>query len=203
MTAERTERRPRTPVKGLPARLRERRLATGIGAVALVAAIAVGLGSWWWGGDEAGVPTTDERPARVVNEAGGYSLVAPQGWAVARDGRTTTVTSPNRDAVLTAGVGGTGPLPEAAALFYQQVARNYDDFTPIGVEGQRIAGRSALLWAGSGTNDNDVGVRFLAITVENQPRHFAISYFTANDPATRSLLPQVTSVVESFRSLRS
>lgn len=186
-----------TQKTGLLARLRERKVATLIGLVAIVAAIAVGATALLV--DES--PTADG-PATIVNEAGGYSLVAPQGWDVTEEERTTKITSPDGAAVLTAGLGERGPLEDAAAVFFQKVARNYTDFSPLGVQGQQIASRPALLWAGKGTNANDVGVRFLAITIENQPRHYAISYFTADDSDTATLLPQVTSVVDSFRPLR-
>ncbi len=186
-----------TQKKSLSARLRERKVATLIGVVALVAAIAVGAVALLV--DRS--PTADG-PARIVNEAGGYSLVAPQGWDVAEDERTTTITSPDGAAVLTAGLGEKGPLEGAAALFFQKVARNYDDFEPVAVQGQRIGSRPALLWAGKGTNANDIGVRFLAITIEDQPRNYAISYFTADDPGGAALLPQVNSMVDSFRPLR-
>ncbi|MGI9064381.1 MAG: hypothetical protein ACR2FQ_11310 [Pseudonocardiaceae bacterium] len=185
-----------TQKTSLAARLRERKVATLIGVVALVAAIAVGVTVLLV--DES--PTADG-PATILNETGGYSLVAPQGWEVAEQDRTTTVTSPNGDAVLTAGRGEVGPLEDAAAVFFQKVARNYTDFSPIGVQGQRIGSRPALVWAGKGTNANDVGVRFLAITIEDRPRNYAITYFTADGSETRTLLPQVNSVVDSFRPL--
>lgn len=186
-----------TQKKSLAARLRERKIATLIGVVALVAAIAVGAIALLV--DES--PTADG-PAMIVNEAGGYSLVAPQGWDVTEEERTTTITSPDGAAVLTAGLGEKGPLEDAAALFFQKVARNYTDFSPLAVQGQRIASRPALLWAGKGTNANDVSVRFLAITIEGRPRNYAISYFTADGPEGSAVLPQVTSVVDSFRPLR-
>ena len=168
------------------------RLPVTPAVLAVIAAVlALVAGAAWWVLDDE-----DE----VVNEAGGYSVVVPEDWAVQQKDRTTTLSSPDKEVVIRFGLGEQGPLPEAAALFFQRVGRNYRDVHLLGVQAEQVGPRLALAHAGLGTNDRGVRLRFLAITVQNQPRNFGITVFTPANSDPLAVLPRVNRVVETFRA---
>ncbi len=169
------------------------RLPVTPAVLAVIAAVlALAAGAAWWALDDE-----DE----VVNEAGGYRVVVPEEWEVQQKGRATTLSSPDKQVVIAIGIGERGPLPEAGALFYQKVGRNYRDVQLLGVQAEQVGPRSALAYAGLGTNDRGVRLRFLAITVQNQPRNFGITVFTPANSDPQAVLPRVNRVVETFRAL--
>lgn len=181
-----------TTLKALPSRLRERPILTVVGVIAVVLAIALGTTALFVGNE------VDTR--EVFNEAGGYSLQVPEDWVDTKRGTATTVSSPDKETVLAADVGPPGPLADASALILQQVGRNYGGVQILGLQRQQIGGRAALVWAGTGTNSKNVRVRFLAITVENQPANYAMSVFTAAGSDPERVLPRVNTIVGSFRA---
>lgn len=158
----------------------------------MAAVLALAAGAAWWVLDDE-----DE----VVNEAGGYRVVVPEEWEVQQNGRTTTLSSPDKEVLIRIGIGEQGPLPEAAALFFQKVGRNYRDVKLLGIQAEQVGPRLALAHAGTGTNTRGVRLRFLAITVQNQPRNFGITVFTPANSDPQAVLPRVNRVVETFRAL--
>lgn len=176
-------------------RLRKRPVLTSIAAVALV--LALGLGVTALVLDDDSTPDSDA----VVNRAGGYQLMAPEGWDVTKEGPITKLTSPRKDALISVGTGNPGPLHAAGALFFQQVGRHYENTKLTGVEGQQVGPRPALVYGGLGVNKQNVKINFLAITVEAKPTNYAISVFTAADSNPQEVLPRVNSVVDTFRAL--
>jgi hypothetical protein len=182
------------PITRFFSRLRQRPVLTSIAAIALTLALAVGITGAVLGGD-------GDDSGAVVNEAGGYRLMAPDGWKVSQQGPTTKLTSPGKQAVVSVGTGNPGALQDAGALFFQQVGRHYENPKLTGVEGKQIGSRPALVYGGLGINDEKVKIKFLAITVQGKPRNYAISVFTAADSDPQQVLPKVNSVVGSFRPL--
>lgn len=180
--------------KNLFSRMRARPIISLVGVVALV--IAAGLGVTAWALDDDSIDTTE-----IVNQAGGYRLEVPEDWQSTQRGRTTTVTSPGKEALLRVGAGAAGPLPKAGAILFQQVRRNYRDVQLLGVDGKEIGGKPALVYAGIGTNRNNARVRFLAITVAHQPTNYGISVVTGAGSDPQIILPRVNTVVGSFRTL--
>jgi hypothetical protein len=81
------------------------------------------------------------------------------------------------------------------------VASNYRDVQVIPPEARDVGPQPALIYGGIGNNAKNTQIRFLAITVQNDPTNYAIAVFTAaaSDPAV--VLPPVNQVVESFRAL--
>jgi hypothetical protein len=181
-------------MKTLLTRLRTRPIPSLIAVVALVLATGFGVLAWMW--------NSNAETNEVVNTAGGYRIHVPAEWSVTQDDRTTNVTSPEGDTLISFGVGRTtGPLPVASTLFFQQVASNYRDVQVFPPDAKKVGPLNALVYGGLGTNKQDAKVRFLAITVESTPNNFGITVFTeANtDPATT--LPVVNQIVDSFRKL--
>ncbi|MQA13586.1 MAG: hypothetical protein GEV09_05260 [Pseudonocardiaceae bacterium] len=179
-------------------RLRERPVLTSIAAVALVLAAGLAITAWTLGGSG----DDDFGSEKVVNTAGGYQIMVPGDWKASQQGPTTTVTSPGKHAALTASTGNPGPLHEAGALFFQQVGRHYKDVKLTGVQGEKVGPRPALVYGGTGLNDKNVRVNFLAITIEAQPVNYAVSVFTAADSDAQQVLPRVNNIVDTFRTLQ-
>ncbi|MDQ3762390.1 MAG: hypothetical protein M3460_12115 [Actinomycetota bacterium] len=176
-------------------RMRSRPIISLIGVVALLAAGVFGVIALVGDGSDT-VETLE-----VVNTAGQYRFEAPNGWSTTQQGRTTTVISPDQATVITLGVGRTGPLPIAGTLFFQQVAGNYRDVQVIPPEAKQVGPRSALVYGGVGSNAQNVRIRFLAITVENDPTNYGITVFTADGSDPKTVLPSVNRVVDTFRAL--
>lgn len=183
-------------------RLRARPIAALVALVALALAVLIFV-AYWTGliASALGTVTDSSASSEVVNTEGGYSILVPDGWSSTQEGRTTKVTSSDGQTLITFGLGRTGPLPVAGTLFYQEIAGNYDKVEIFPPDAMRVDLRDALAYGGIGTNDKNARVRFLAITVENQPTNFGIVVFTeaGTDPATT--LPSTNQIVDSFRTL--
>jgi hypothetical protein len=179
------------------ARMRSRPIPALIGVVALSLAVILGVTALVLNGG-IGSGTVDAN--EVVNTAGHYRFDAPTGWSTTQEGRTTTVTSPDQSTVITIGLGRSGPIPVAGTLFFQEVASHYKNVQVIPPEAKQVGPRTALVYGGVGNNDKNTSIRFLAITVENNPSNYAIAIFTAADSDPKVVLPPVNHVVETFRS---
>jgi hypothetical protein len=186
-----------TLISRLPgiSRMRSRPIPALIGMIALVLAITCGVIAWALSGTASSAVDTQA----VVNTAGKYSFEAPTGWSSTQQGRTTTVTSSDKSTVITLGVGRIGPLPVAGTLFFQQVAGNYKNVQVIPPEAKELGSRPALIYGGVGNNAQNTSIRFLAITVQNNPSNYAIAVFTAVGSDPKVVLPQVNRVVDTFR----
>ncbi|HET9253602.1 MAG TPA: hypothetical protein VFO16_00180 [Pseudonocardiaceae bacterium] len=179
----RTFRRPQAAIIGVACLA----LALLSGLIALIA--------WGLSGGISG----SANPNEVVNTAGHYRFDVPAGWSHAEDGRTTTVTSPDKATVVTLGVGGIGAIPMAGTAFFQEVASHYKNVQLLPPEAKKIGSRPALFYGGVGDNDQNTSIRFLAITVENKPTNYSIAVFTAADSDPKTVLPPVNQLVESFQ----
>ena len=184
-------------MNNLISRLRSRPVISLIGVVALLLAATFGVIALVTGGGNAGAADAQE----VVNNAGQYRFEAPDGWSTTQEGRTTTVTSPDQATVITLGVGSPGPVPVAGTLFFQQVAKNYRNVQVIPPEAKEVGAQPALIYGGVGDNEKNAHIRFLAITVQNEPANYAIAVFTAAGSDPKVVLPPVNRVVDSFRAL--
>ncbi|HXT46337.1 MAG TPA: hypothetical protein VN748_19860 [Pseudonocardiaceae bacterium] len=178
-------------------RMRSRPIPSLIGVVALVLAIVLGVTALVLNGVVGGGGAGDAN--EVVNTAGHYGFELPTGWTTTQEGRTTTVTSADQATVITLGVGHAGPIPNAGTQFFQDVASHYKNVQVIPPEAKTVGSRPALVYGGVGTNDKNTSIRFLAITVENNPANYAIAVFTVADSDPKVVLPPVNRVVESFR----
>ncbi|HKR50934.1 MAG TPA: hypothetical protein VJT72_15385 [Pseudonocardiaceae bacterium] len=175
-------------------RLRSQPVVSLIGVVALLLAAVFGVTGLLLKGS-----ATDTRD--VVNTTGGYRFEAPDGWSATQDGRTTTVVSPDKATVVTLGLGRAGSLPVAGTVFFQEVAGNYRDVQVIPPQAKQVGPLAALIYGGNGTNAQNARVRFLAITVQNDPTNFGITVFTAAGSDPKTVLPQVNRLVDTFRAL--
>lgn len=177
-------------------RLRGRPIIALIGVVALLLAGGFGVAALMVKG------SNPSDPGEVVNTAGGYRFEAPEGWSTTQEGRTTTVTSPDNATVITLGLSRPGSLPVASTLFFQEVAGKYRDVTVLPPDAKDVGPLPALIYGGNGTNAKNVRVRFLAITVKNEPTNFGITVFTAAGSDPKAVLPQANRVVDTFRVLQ-
>jgi hypothetical protein len=181
----------------LISRLRSRPILSLIGVVALLLAGVFGVITWVSSGSVSGTVDTHQ----VLNTAGQYRFEAPPGWSTTQEGRTTTVISPDQKTVITLGVGRTGPLPVAGTLFFQEVAGNYHNVQVIPPQAQQVGPRPALIYGGIGNNAQNARIRFLAITVENDPTNYGIAVFTEAGSDPKVVLPPVNRLVDTFRAL--
>lgn len=180
-------------------RLRSRPVPSLIALVALVLAAGFGvIAALTWSQNDSSAEAGGQE---VVNTAGGYRLEMPDGWSATQDGRVTKVKSQDGTTLITFSLGRTGPLPLAATLFFQQVGREYDNVQVFPPEAKQIGELPALVYGGFGTNKNNVGVRFLTITVENKPTNYGITVFTEASSDPQSVLRQVSGIVDSFREI--
>jgi hypothetical protein len=182
-------------MKNLFARLRQRPVASLIAAVSLVLAVGFGVTAWALAGYQS-----NSEPPRLSNAAGGYSVVVPAGWTSTEQGRTTTLSSPDKGTLVTFGLGRTGPLSVAGTLFFQQVGGQYHNVQVIPPSYRQVSSRASLVYGGIGTNDKNTRIRFLTITVENQPTNYGIVVFTQANSDPNTVLPAVNQVVDSFRT---
>ena len=178
-------------------RMRSRPIPALIGVVALLLAAILGVTALLL---NSGVVGGAGDANEVVNTAGHYRFDAPTGWSTTQEGRTTTVTSPDQKTVITLGIGRVGPIPVAGTLFFQEVSSHYKNVQVIPPEAKQVGPRTALVYGGVGNNDKNTSIRFLAITVENNPTNYAIAVFTAADSDPNVVLPPVNQLVETFRS---
>jgi hypothetical protein len=177
-----------------------RTVASLIGVAVLLLAVGFGVTAAVLRGNLSTVGVgTDE----VVNTAGGYRIEVPEGWSSTQEDRVTKVNSPDGMAVITFGLGRTGPMPVAATLFFQQVGSEYTEVQVFPPEARQIGGLPALIYGGAGINAKDTRIRFLAITVENSPTNYGITVFTLADSDPQAVLPQANQIVDSFRELPS
>lgn len=180
----------------LASRLRSRPIVSLIGVVALLLAGGFGLFASLSRGGGNTVDTHE-----VVNTAGGYRFETPDGWSTTQADRTTTVISPDRATVITLGLGRAGSLPVAGAGFFQQVGGKYRDVSVFPPEGKHVGAVPALVYGGIGTNARNTRVRFLAITIKNDPINYGITVFTEAGSDPETVLPQANRVVDTFRAL--
>jgi hypothetical protein len=178
-------------------RMRTRPITSLIGVVALLLAVMCGVIAWAISGSGSGTGDAQQ----VVNSAGRYSFEAPTGWSSTQQGRTTTLVSPDQTTVITLGAGRNGPLPVAGTLFFQQVAANYRNVEVIPPQAKQVGAVPALIYGGIGNNGRNTQIRFLAITVQNNPTNYGIAVFTAAGSDPKVVLPPVNRVVDSFRAL--
>ncbi|MDQ4103562.1 MAG: hypothetical protein M3186_07575 [Actinomycetota bacterium] len=188
-----------TLISKLPwlSRMRSRPVISLIGIVALLLAGTFAVIAAVSGGGTSGTINARE----VVNAEGRYRFEAPDGWSTTQQGRTTTVTSPDKSTVITIGLGRNGPLPVAGTRLFQQVAGNYRNVEVIPPDAKQVGPRSALVYGGVGNNAQNTRIRFLAITVENEPTNYGITVFTAAGSDPKIVLPSVNRVVDTFRVL--
>lgn len=179
----------------LISRLRSRPIVSLVGVVALLLAGVFSVVAWLSPGSKA------VRTSEVVNTAGGYRFQVPDGWSATQADRTTTVTSPDGTTVITLGLGRTGSLPVAGALFFQQVGGNYRDVQVFPPQAKDVGPLPALVYGGIGTNTQNTRVRFLAITIEHDPINYAVTVFTEAGSDPKVVLPQVNRVVDTFQAL--
>lgn len=135
-----------------------------------------------------------------TNAAAGYSFFRPAGWEVSESGTVSELTGPDRDVILSFGIGPEGELRDASAEFAASIGGAYDEVQLQGPRREAIAGRSAIVVGGSAVNQAGVTVRFLAITIRIGGENYAISVFVADTSDPVKVLPVVEDIIASFEA---
>jgi hypothetical protein len=143
-------------------------------------------------------PTPTIQSTRHTNAAAGYSFFRPIGWEVSERGTVSELTGPDRDVILSFGLGPEGNLRKASAEFAASIGGAYDEVELQGPRREVIAGQSAIVTAGGAVNDAGVAVRFLAITTRIGGENYAISVFVADASDPVKVLPVVADIIGSF-----
>lgn len=188
-----------TAVSTFLARLRERWVLSLVGVVALLVALGLGLGFGLTGG---GSDAHDAARREVVNRAGGYRMMVPQGWQVTRKKDETLVVAPGNTAVITAGLGPKAPLPEAADTFFTKIKNRFSHVKQLEADSKQISDAPARVFGGIGTGRNGNRLWFRAIIIEHQPTTYVIA-IKVDSTRVRQLFSEVTSVVSTFDSLQA
>jgi predicted Zn-dependent protease len=149
-------------------------------------------------GPPSSTPSPTVQSERHTNATAGYSFLRPAGWEVVDSGTASELTSPDRDVIVSFGLGPEGGLREASAEFTASIEDAYDEVRLHEPRREEIAGREAIVAGGSAVNDADVAIRFLAITVGIDGEIYAISVFVADASDPVRVLPAVEDIVASF-----
>jgi hypothetical protein len=137
---------------------------------------------------------------RHTNGAAGYSFFRPAGWEVSERGTVSELTGPDRDVILSFGLGPEGELWGASDKLAASIEGAYDEVQLQGPRREAIAGRSAIVVGGSAVNQAGVPVRFLAITIRIGGENYAISVFVAETSDPVKVLPVVEDIIASFEA---
>jgi hypothetical protein len=158
----------------------------------------------------AGVVSARLRPVDPVltashqNTAGGYRFRYPFGWHLSGQGAISEVMSPERDAVVSFGVGGLSGTDRAESLssslnkVIDLIGETYSDMKLTDIGSQSIAGNPAVVREGLATNEAGGLVRFSLIVVQDSGRNFVIVTFEPARLVSVEVHSTLMEVVESF-----
>jgi hypothetical protein len=172
--------------------------------IGLVGVILIGTG------DDGGQPDSSQSGASPpaqdegamtahVNLQAGYRFRHPITWEVAEEGTLTKLQSPKEDIVISFGLSPEGGLESSSKALVSSLEDAHHNSRIIGAQQKEIGGSPSVIVAGLGTNASGLRVRFLAITVEGEPRNYAIAVFVPATSDADRLLPPIQRVVSSFR----
>ena len=158
----------------------------------------------------AGVVSAQLRPvdrlltATHQNNAGGYRLRYPFGWHLSQRGEITAVMSPERDAVVSFGVGRLSGTDRAASLssslneVIDLIGETYSNVELTDIGSQSIAGNPTVVREGLATNEAGGLVRFSLRVVQDPARNFVIVTFEPARLVSVEVHSTLTAIVESF-----
>lgn len=148
-------------------------------------------------------PSLAEEPAGAVayeNLMGGYGFVYPSTWFFTENGSRARIESPNGRLVVTFGLASGGTLALASDREIETLLDGGSDHEMIGTTRERIAHSRSLLVSGTMSKGRST-VRFLAITVQADPRNYSISVVVPRGSDAESVLLLVEEIVSSFEIL--
>lgn len=114
----------------------------------------------------------------IVNEAGGYSFAAPEGWKLDQDGSITRVESPDGETIVTIAEAPAGDVLGASDELLAAIEENYPSFRVNGRSVDRAAGALAIEVRGRVTNSSHAPLRFHLVVVEGQEQNLGITAFS-------------------------
>jgi hypothetical protein len=141
------------------------------------------------------------------NDVGGYGLRYPFGWHLSQQGAISEVMSPERDAVVSFGVGRLSGTDRAASLssslneVIDLIGETYTDVELTDIDSQSIAGNPAVVREGLATNEAGGLVRFTLRVVQDPARNFVIVTFEPARLVSVEVHNALSAIVESFAPL--
>ncbi|MEP6667424.1 MAG: hypothetical protein ABJA81_13330 [Nocardioidaceae bacterium] len=180
-------------------------MGSRVNGPAIVGAVALIVAGWllWLTlqKDDDKLVTLDT--ARVVNKAGGYSILVPEGLTARKSGKVTRIRDKARTVVITITPTTGGAPATTNTRVLAQVGSTYRTVDLLRSQKQKVDGRPAVASYGRATTTKGVKLRFVLITVKGSGRNFALSTFAAADSDPGTVLPRVRAVANGFHVLRA
>jgi hypothetical protein len=158
----------------------------------------------------AGIVSARLRPVDPVltatheNNAGGYRLRYPFGWHLSQQAAITEVMSPERNAVVSFGVGRLSGIDRAESLssslndVIDLIGETYSNVELTNIGSESIAGNPTVVREGFATNEAGGLVRFSLRVVQDPARNFVIVTFEPARLVSVQVHSTLTAIAESF-----
>lgn len=149
-------------------------------------------------------PVDSVLTATHQNNAGGYRLRYPFGWHLSQQEAISAVMSPDRDAVVSFGVGRLSGTDRATSLssslneLINLIGETYSNVELTDIGSQSIAGNPTVIREGLATNEAGGLVRFSLRVVQDPARNFVIVTFEPARLVSVEVHSTLTAIVESF-----
>ena len=179
-----------------------------VASLVIVATLAVVFAAWRPSSDPTdpgpAIPPPSDRPADLetiayTNRPGRYGFEYPSTWALEADADRAWIESPDGDIEIFFEPAQPGALTLASDRLVSSLFGSEDPRGAlIGTRWERIGGSRSLLVGGITTDVVGRRVRFLAITVRGDPRHYSISVVVPSRSNPARILPIVEQIVSSF-----
>ena len=202
-TGDEPERRPRQiPIVPEPHR-QERRKRPGRGLLGPIVRTVIAVLVVGGAGIAAYVMNREELPppietAHYQNPDAGYSFDYPRSWELREEGTTATVLHPTRQALVSFGVGPNGSAQEASDQLIGEIRRSQQEVEAGEPVTRRLAGRPAIMVAGTAKNKGGEAIEFLAVTVHAANRNFLIVLYAAVDADPEQIVAPTRAMLASF-----
>lgn len=134
----------------------------------------------------------------ITNAKGGYAFAAPASWAPRKQGRSTTLFSPDRDVVVAVGPAPRGNLASAGEEIFDSMTATYSKVRFLGATKQAVGTREAVVFSGLGTNAAKVRVRFVGVTFTDGGRNHSMTAFTREASDPERVLPRIETILDTF-----
>ena len=143
-------------------------------------------------------PESVQGPIEYVNVGQGFGFTSPDAWEIREGERLTRIQNPSGRIVVSYRLGGSGDLEAESSRLLASLATAHPDLELIGKRRELIDGLRSLLVSGTATDGAGRSVRLLAITIQAEPRNYAISIVVPGHSDPARVLPRIEEIVSSF-----